>query len=71
MHTIAEEGEGEFGVAGEGREGGRAAEVGGERVCVCRSVSIVVGTFFFCFFKGLNEEGCKFSCWSLSTAFTG
>lgn len=45
MHTIAEEGEGEFGVAGEGKEeGGEGVEVRVVCMCICGSVSIVVGT---------------------------
>lgn len=43
MYTIAEEGEGEFGVAGEGE----GVEVRVVCMCICGSVSIVVGTFFF------------------------
>ena len=47
MYTIAEEGEGEFGVAGEGE----GVEVRVVCMCICGSVSIVVGTFFFPSFK--------------------
>lgn len=48
MLTIAEEGEGEFGVAGgTGGKRGEGVEVRAVCMCVCGSVSIVVGTFFF------------------------
>lgn len=47
MRTIASEGEGAFGAVGVIRKGGKGR---GVKVCICRSVSIVVGMLGFCFF---------------------
>lgn len=59
MRTIAGEGEGAFGAVGVIRKGGKGR---GVKVCICRSVSIVVGMLGF--FKIL---GCTSSCWPLHT----